>query len=494
MGSSIGTYTVQLEVDAVRGVFEAAITLPVPGAVARVRDPGSAQPSVPTPRRSPRRADTAPRPERSATGSFDHGVSWFSRLFSAQVKPPPSAETWKPKSGLAMTLIHGAGVASPGPRSVTYSRPSAANPPSPLKNSRSCGAAAVAADSGRELAASVAAWRMPRVPADDRVDRPERRVARPERHVRPAESRARVCSESRSVRSRNTEPRAVVRADLWLRLTHSKLCLQRASADPEDRRLFVRSGSRDRRQAASSANIHERAAAVVRWRCLRRHRSATARSAGRRRCHESKARLGRHRRGVWCRTMAAPTRQRRAHSLQDAERGWPHSRRCRCDAVVSAPASMPVWPRVRRRWPRGACRRGPGRSSREAAALVQKAMRTVAPAGMRTPIPQREHRIEYRAHGVRQTPPVRHGDRVHECRARVRGNGLDRFRTPAFPIISPSIDGVMSHPDFAARPASAVAASPESRPTLATYSVCTKSFENAGCAASAAGGASTSSQ
>ena len=38
-----------------------------------------------------------------------------------------------------MTLIHGAGVDWPGPRIVTYSAPSRAKPPSPLKNSRSGG-------------------------------------------------------------------------------------------------------------------------------------------------------------------------------------------------------------------------------------------------------------------------------------------------------------------------------------------------------------------
>jgi hypothetical protein len=37
-------------------------------------------------------------------------VSWFSRLLPAQVLALPSAETWKPKPGLAMTLIQGAGV------------------------------------------------------------------------------------------------------------------------------------------------------------------------------------------------------------------------------------------------------------------------------------------------------------------------------------------------------------------------------------------------
>ena len=43
---------------------------------------------------------------------------------------------------LATTLIQGAGVAWPGPRIVTYSLPSLANPPSPLKNSSFSGAAA----------------------------------------------------------------------------------------------------------------------------------------------------------------------------------------------------------------------------------------------------------------------------------------------------------------------------------------------------------------
>jgi len=36
-------------------------------------------------------------PGASLTGSFDHGVSWFSRLFSDHVYPAPDSETWKPK-------------------------------------------------------------------------------------------------------------------------------------------------------------------------------------------------------------------------------------------------------------------------------------------------------------------------------------------------------------------------------------------------------------
>src|SRR5260370_32663139 len=74
----------------------------------------------------------------SATGSVDHGVSWFSRLLSAQVYPAPDSETWKPNAGLATMLTQGAGVHCPSPRTVTYSRPSSTKPPRPLKNSDSC--------------------------------------------------------------------------------------------------------------------------------------------------------------------------------------------------------------------------------------------------------------------------------------------------------------------------------------------------------------------
>src|SRR6266487_2831452 len=76
-------------------------------------------------------------PDGSDTGSFDHGVSWLSWLLSDQVKPEPDSDTRKPNDGFAITLIHGRGVRRPSPRTVTYSRPFFAKPPSPLKNSRS---------------------------------------------------------------------------------------------------------------------------------------------------------------------------------------------------------------------------------------------------------------------------------------------------------------------------------------------------------------------
>src|SRR6185436_6835297 len=76
-------------------------------------------------------------PGGSLTASLDHAVSWFSRLLTAHVYPAPHSETWKPKPGLAITLIHGAGVHCPGFRTITYSRPSCAKPPRPLNSSRS---------------------------------------------------------------------------------------------------------------------------------------------------------------------------------------------------------------------------------------------------------------------------------------------------------------------------------------------------------------------
>src|SRR6266850_2082812 len=75
-------------------------------------------------------------PGGSLTESFDQGVSWFSRLLTDHVYPAPDSETWKPKPGFAITLIHGDGVHRPEPTTVTYSRPSLAKPPKPFQSSR----------------------------------------------------------------------------------------------------------------------------------------------------------------------------------------------------------------------------------------------------------------------------------------------------------------------------------------------------------------------
>src|SRR5437867_7986642 len=73
----------------------------------------------------------------SVTGSFENGVSRFSRLFSAHVNADPDAVTMVPNVGLAMTLAHGKGVSPAPSRTTTYSRPSTEKPPRPLP--RICG-------------------------------------------------------------------------------------------------------------------------------------------------------------------------------------------------------------------------------------------------------------------------------------------------------------------------------------------------------------------
>ena len=106
-----------------------------------------------------------------------------------------------------MTLIHGVGIDRPAPRIVTYSRPSAANPPSPLKNSRFGGAGTVCGRSagGTRLGngAAVVSVSSRRLSCSESVPR------RPASTARAMErSRARVSAEMRSARSTNTEPRA----------------------------------------------------------------------------------------------------------------------------------------------------------------------------------------------------------------------------------------------------------------------------------------------
>jgi hypothetical protein len=75
-------------------------------------------------------------PDGSLVASLDHGVIWFSLLFRDQVHIAPLSVTRLPSSGLAITLHQGVGVVRWVSRVMAYSRPSAANPPSPLKNSR----------------------------------------------------------------------------------------------------------------------------------------------------------------------------------------------------------------------------------------------------------------------------------------------------------------------------------------------------------------------
>src|SRR5437879_3753689 len=61
----------------------------------------------------------------SVTGSFQKGVSRFSRLLSAQVNEEPDEDTIVPNNGFAMTLTQGMGVSwsLQGPRRSPCHRP-----------------------------------------------------------------------------------------------------------------------------------------------------------------------------------------------------------------------------------------------------------------------------------------------------------------------------------------------------------------------------------
>ena len=103
-----------------------------------------------------------------------------------------------------MTLIHGAGVDCPAPRIVTYSRPSCAKPPSPLKNSKS---ALAGPDGGTPTGCM--RFRVDRRDWRSRsrqtVELIARDSARPTSTTRATEeSRARVSGEMRSARSTKT--------------------------------------------------------------------------------------------------------------------------------------------------------------------------------------------------------------------------------------------------------------------------------------------------
>ena len=83
----------------------------------------------------------------SVTGSLLHGVSRFAWLFPTHVYPGPASVATHPTAGLAMTFAHGAG----GVPVTTHSRPSAVNPPVPLKNASpsTAGASGTSGSAGR---------------------------------------------------------------------------------------------------------------------------------------------------------------------------------------------------------------------------------------------------------------------------------------------------------------------------------------------------------
>jgi hypothetical protein len=106
----LGCYELQqLTVDAVRLVFKPTEPLPVTGNVAGAFDTNRQR------RRTPDRPLSSSRmysasPGQSLTGSFDHGVIWFSLLFEHHVLLDPDSETRNPNCSLAITFTQGTGV------------------------------------------------------------------------------------------------------------------------------------------------------------------------------------------------------------------------------------------------------------------------------------------------------------------------------------------------------------------------------------------------
>src|SRR5664279_437291 len=78
-------------------------------------------------------------PPTSLTGSLFQGVRRISWAFSLQVYEFPFSEITVPKLGFANTFTHGAGVSCVSDVLMTYSDPSGAKPPIPLKKIRSLG-------------------------------------------------------------------------------------------------------------------------------------------------------------------------------------------------------------------------------------------------------------------------------------------------------------------------------------------------------------------
>src|SRR2546425_4617688 len=122
------------------------------------------------------------------------------------VQPEPDSETWKPKAAFATTLIHGAGDQRPSSRIVTYSRPFAAKPPRPLKNSRSGSEGEAAAADFltavcRADGTAAGSARSARKTCSDSVPRPLNKMARA-----AAWSTSRCAEVVRSAGTMNTPP------------------------------------------------------------------------------------------------------------------------------------------------------------------------------------------------------------------------------------------------------------------------------------------------
>ena len=254
-----------------------------------------------------------------------------------------------------MTLIQGAGVPSGPSRIVTYSRPCRAKAAEAVEEferrawrRRFRPALAVTRQGGgavgglKSRARLICSARLPRPP--------EAPPGRPSAAGHAPRSRP-------GRRARRIRRRAHRRPSIWAWSDSCEPAYPVNSANPARRTARVRSGSRDRRRAASAANIHGRAAIGGRFRDPRLPRPGPGRSAGRpislrpERGRLSRAALEDLGRRPQCRVGIQHVIGEALEQMRFARR------RSRDDEAASAPGSRPAWSHARTPSRHDACRR-----------------------------------------------------------------------------------------------------------------------------------------
>ena len=386
-----------------------------------------------------------------------------------------------------MTLIHGAGVRAPSSRTVTYSRPSVGEAAIAVARTRARGRARACVRVGSRARESRRAGRVARIASPSTLELLRQAAA-------PARSTARAAPEQR----RASAPALSRRAARTRRRAGTRRIGARSLVARHDRRAATPGAPADKRRPLVQDHDIDREAACMRqyswartsWRArsrsLGRRRCAPARSADRPRSRAPRAsRRPARAAALPERTRAAPAR-RRARCRRAAGRAAP--RRARCPGGGAGPARcVHASVAARSNAVASRCLSSERRAARRASArpASRTRARTVRPARHADAAAQAEDRIEHRADRVRERPavdrsrsalrdprprPMKRARSVSNCSGRPRSRPRrPRVRRPDRPVLR--------------RPRAPACAS--SAPSSATYSVCTNSFENARCAASA---------
>ena len=471
----------ELERDAVRDVLEARVALPVPDDVRRGlladrqrrRPPQLARLLVPDVDRLPRRvADRIVGPGRELVlAAVDRprvpGPALGDLEAEARIRDHVDPRRRRPLPRRAST--------------ITYSRPSCAKPPRPLKSSRS--SAGLGRLGRRPSPASAAAAGTERGLGPLRAGQLLGQGAAPARQHHARHRLEHVALRRRhAVRAHDVH--VAGRAGPFVgarRLARAHQRLQRRLEVLDvGRRALVQDHQIDR-ELLHAASTRGRGGAAARSRRPRARRSGPARSAGRPRSRAPTARRDRPAGAPARPPGAAATGPSRGRDWPGSGRDAPRRARCRGGAAGPGPASRPASPRGRT-WPgrdtspRG---RGPPRATARRASRTRPA--PSRPAGTRT----RRRRLTIGSSTAPMVPDsapaVDHRPPVSGSRARGRGTGRDRSPTagrrpsrPRPPTTWASQTGA-SPRDRGRRVASSVSSS-------GTYSVCTLRLENAGWA------------